>query len=102
MRGLCAGPVVDLELTHCLQFDEASGPTELSLNIHRSSPPLRETQRVYYDRPHTPQIIYVNLSQQKYHDVWEIPDVMKKPSLFPPTPRNIKNWIFWRRMYGKD
>jgi hypothetical protein len=26
---------------------------------------------------------------------------MKKPTLFPPTLRNIKDWIFWRRVHGR-
>lgn len=97
----CILLVVNFGLTDCLQFNEAGEPIEPFPEIPQSSPPLRETSRVYHDRPHTPQVIYVNLSQQKYHDFWEIPDLMKKPSLFPPTLRNIKNWIFWRRIYGR-
>lgn len=58
--------------------------------------------RIYYNRPHTPQVIEVDLSQKSPYDFWAIPNwQMKKPSLFPPTPRNIKDWIFWRRVYGR-
>ena len=90
-------------LTDFLQFDEAGRPAESSPEIVDSSPPpSRKTPRIYYNRPHTPQVIYVNLSQQNYHDFWEIPNLMQKPSLFPPTPRNIKDWIFWQRVYGRQ
>ena len=93
-----------------LQFDEeAAGPAEWSppnphfllsqdlpeINTHHEPP------RFYYNRPHTPQVIRVNLSQKSSHDFWEVPNVMKKPTLFPPTLRNIRDWIFWRRMHRR-
>lgn len=96
----------NLELTNLLQFDEeADGPVGWPTHF---SPSLdlpethtsHEVSRYYYNRPHTPQVIQVDPSQKKSLNFWATPNPMKKPSLFPPTPRNIKNWIFWRRVYG--
>lgn len=96
--------------TGLLQLDEEDdGPLEWSPQITYLSPSpdlpeayaYPETPRFYYNRPHTPQIIHVDLSQNNHqYDVWAIPNLIKKPSLFPPTLRNIKDWIFWRRVHG--
>lgn len=96
--------------TGLLQLDEeVDGPPEWSPQITHLPLSLDlpeayicpETPRFYYNRPHTPQVIRVDLSQSNYqYDFWAIPNLLKKPSLFPPTLRNIKNWIFWRRVHG--
>lgn len=96
--------------TGLLQFDEeVDDPPEWSPQITPFSSSLDlpeantylEPPRFYHDRPHTPQVIRVDLSQKNHYDYWAIPNLMKKPSLFPPTLRNIKDWIFWRRVYGR-
>lgn len=95
-------PHMDLGLTCYFQFNGTYGiaisPPEIT---HSPSPDPPETPRIYQNRPHTPQVIYVNLAQKNHHDFWEISNLMKKPSLFPPTLRNIRNWIFWRRVHGR-
>jgi len=99
-----------MELTDPLQFDEGvHDPTEWSSQSTHFSTSLDlpeastcdDTPRPYHNRPHTPQVIRVDLSDKNYYDFWTIPNLMKKPSLFPPTIRNIKDWIFWRRVHGR-
>lgn len=105
-RGFRAVFIMDLGLTDLLQFDEQAGapvesPAEITLlppsevNTHQEQPSF------YHNRPHTPQVVRVDLSNKNYHDFWEVPNLMKKPNLFPPTLRNIKNWIYWRRVHGR-
>jgi len=102
-HGLC------INLSGRLQLDEeVDDPPEWSPQITHLPPSLDlpgahtypETPRFYYNRPHTPQVIRVDLSQNNQYDFWTIPNIMKKPSFFPLTPRNIKDWIFWRRVHG--
>ncbi|KAF9646187.1 hypothetical protein BDM02DRAFT_3130551 [Thelephora ganbajun] len=98
-----------LELSFLNIDEEADGLVGWSSKISRFSPTRdlprentgHETPRFYYNRPHTPQIIRIDSCQKNRYDFWAIPNLMEKPSLFPPTLRNIKDWIFWQRVYGR-